>query len=103
MTGWPILRCLRVSLPAVLALFGIVPHIHANQVLGEVELVGASKIENSSGVWVDGRYLGYLKQLKGSKKSCCFLVRAKLRFARTDTMSFHKRSTYDRVKSKPFL
>src|SRR5579863_1683458 len=40
----------------------------SSQILGEVELVGASKVENSSGVWVDGQYLGYLKELKGSKK-----------------------------------
>jgi PEGA domain len=40
----------------------------SNQVLGEVELVGVSKIEKTSGVWVDGQYLGYLKELKGSKK-----------------------------------
>jgi hypothetical protein len=40
----------------------------SNQVLGEVELVGASKVERTSGVWVDGQYVGYLKELKGSKK-----------------------------------
>jgi len=40
----------------------------SNQVLGEVELVGAGKIEKASGVWVDGQYLGYLKELHGSKK-----------------------------------
>jgi hypothetical protein len=39
-----------------------------NEVLGEVELVGASKIENTSGVWIDGQYVGYLSELKGSKK-----------------------------------
>lgn len=39
-----------------------------NKVLGEIELVGASKVEKTSGVWVDGQYLGYLKELKGSKK-----------------------------------
>jgi hypothetical protein len=37
-------------------------------VLGEVELVGASKVENTSGVWIDGPYVGYLSELKGSKK-----------------------------------
>lgn len=43
--------------------------LHAqNQVLGEVELVGASKVENTSGVWIDGQYVGYLNELKGSKK-----------------------------------
>lgn len=39
-----------------------------NKVLGEVELEGASKVENTSGVWVDGQYVGYLNELKGSKK-----------------------------------
>lgn len=39
-----------------------------NKVLGEVELQGASKVEETSGVWVDGQYLGYLKELKGDKK-----------------------------------
>jgi hypothetical protein len=39
-----------------------------NDVLGEIELVGATKVEKTSGVWVDGQYVGYLKELKGSKK-----------------------------------
>jgi hypothetical protein len=39
-----------------------------NQVLGEVQLEGASKVEQTSGVWVDGQYLGFVKELKGSKK-----------------------------------
>jgi PEGA domain len=46
-----------------------IPLLHAdNKVLGEIELVGASKVENTSGVWVDGQYVGYLNELKGSKK-----------------------------------
>jgi hypothetical protein len=39
-----------------------------NDVLGEIELAGATKVEKTSGVWVDGQYMGYLKELKGSKK-----------------------------------
>jgi len=39
-----------------------------NKVLGEVELQGENKPARDSGVWVDGQYLGYLKELKGSKK-----------------------------------
>jgi hypothetical protein len=47
----------------------VLPAAHAdNKVLGEIELVGASKVENTSGVWVDGQYVGYLNELKGSKK-----------------------------------
>ena len=37
-------------------------------ILGEVQLEGASSVEKSSGVWVDGQYLGYVDELKGSKK-----------------------------------
>jgi hypothetical protein len=40
----------------------------ANEVLGELQLEGASKVEKTSGVWIDGQYLGYLEELKGSKK-----------------------------------
>ena len=39
-----------------------------NDVLGEIQLVGATKVEKTSGVWVDGQYVGYLKELNGSKK-----------------------------------
>jgi uncharacterized membrane protein len=40
----------------------------SNQILGEIELAGAGKVEKTSGVWVDGQYVGYLKELNGSKK-----------------------------------
>jgi hypothetical protein len=39
-----------------------------NNVLGQVDLVGATKVERTSGVWIDGQYVGYLQELKGSKK-----------------------------------
>jgi len=68
MTCRPISVFLRVFVLALLAVFAIGPRAQANQILGEVELIGASKVENGSGVWVDGQYLGYLKELKGSKK-----------------------------------
>ena len=57
--------CLLVLLSSVT----VIPALPAqNKVLGEVELVGASKVEKTSGVWVDGQYIGYLSELKGSKK-----------------------------------
>jgi len=40
----------------------------ANEVLGELQLEGATKVERTSGVWIDGQYPGYLDELKGSKK-----------------------------------
>ena len=41
---------------------------NTNQVLGEVRFEGKTKIDKSSGVWVDDQYLGYVNELKGSKK-----------------------------------
>jgi hypothetical protein len=54
----------------VVAIMLLVPRIaHAqNQVMGEIQFEGKSKIEKDSGVWIDGQYVGYLKELKGSKK-----------------------------------
>src|ERR1700722_13642894 len=40
----------------------------ANDVMGEIQFEGQSHVEKTSGVWVDGAYVGYLKELKGSKK-----------------------------------
>jgi hypothetical protein len=39
-----------------------------NQVMGEVKFEGTTKTEKEAGVWVDGQYVGYLKELKGNKK-----------------------------------
>jgi len=60
------------ALVCLLVLFSsvtVIPALYAqNKVLGEVELVGDSKVEKTSGVWIDGQYVGYLSELKGSKK-----------------------------------
>jgi PEGA domain len=62
----------KTSLLCSLALIGfsvILPMLYAgNGIEGEVELIGATKVENTSGVWVDGQYVGYLNELKGSKR-----------------------------------
>jgi PEGA domain len=39
-----------------------------NEVLGEVRFVADNEPAKSAGVWVDGQYVGYLNELKGSKK-----------------------------------
>ncbi|MBZ5516684.1 MAG: hypothetical protein LAN62_17910 [Acidobacteriia bacterium] len=39
-----------------------------NEVLGEVKFEGQGKGAKTSGVWIDGQYVGYLHELKGSKK-----------------------------------
>jgi len=52
----------------VAAFFLPIPVHAANEVMGEIQFEGKSRVEETSGVWVDGEYVGYLKELKGSKK-----------------------------------
>lgn len=40
----------------------------ANPLLGEVELEAAGRIERNAGVWVDGQYVGFVKDLDGSDR-----------------------------------
>ena len=40
----------------------------SSKVMGEVQFEGRTKVEKDSGVWVDGGYVGFLKELKGDKK-----------------------------------
>jgi PEGA domain len=39
-----------------------------NEILGELQIEGNTDAEKTAGVWVDGQYLGYVQELKGSKK-----------------------------------
>lgn len=39
-----------------------------NEVLGEIHFVADNEPAKTAGVWVDGQYVGYLNELKGSKK-----------------------------------
>jgi hypothetical protein len=58
-----------LNLSVLLAALVFTGILHAgNDVLGEIELVGATKVERTSGVWIDRQYVGYLHELKGSKK-----------------------------------
>ena len=39
-----------------------------SKVMGELKFKGASGVEKDAGVWIDGTYVGYVKELKGDKK-----------------------------------
>jgi hypothetical protein len=58
----------RSSLFLSLFLFLTVTAHAQNEIMGEIQFIGASKVEKTSGVWVDGQYVGYLDELKGTKK-----------------------------------
>lgn len=49
-----------LSLPAVV--------VAQNQLLGEVEILGRTKVDKTSGVWIDGQYVGFVSELTGDKK-----------------------------------
>ncbi len=54
-----------------LALSGLIIPFAAHaqsQVLGELQLVGKTKADKTSGVWVDGQYVGYVNELKDNNK-----------------------------------
>lgn len=39
-----------------------------SKVMGEVRFKGATSLERDAGVWIDGNYVGYVKELKDDKK-----------------------------------
>lgn len=65
-------RITKLGLPAVLMLSAgalcVSSYAKNNEVLGEVRFQADNGAAKSAGVWVDGRYVGYLNELKGSKK-----------------------------------
>jgi hypothetical protein len=46
----------------------LAPVLAQTTVLGELKFKGASKVENTSGVWIDGQYVGYLSELWGPRR-----------------------------------
>src|SRR5215472_10023706 len=59
------------ALLLALSYFLLVPPRLAAQdskVMGELRFKGASGVERDAGVWIDGTYVGYVKELKGNKK-----------------------------------
>jgi hypothetical protein len=61
-------RMAGVAIPCFLAFLAAPALAQNNEVLGEVRLAGATKVERTSGVWIDGQYVGYVDELKGRKK-----------------------------------
>ncbi len=54
---------------AAMMVFGFVADVRSdNKVLGEIQLHGTGRTEKLAAVWIDGQYVGYLKELKGSNK-----------------------------------
>src|SRR3984893_5960085 len=59
----------RRSLPVILAMMALVGIAHAeDRVQSELKFVAHNKAEKTAGVWVDGQYVGFVKELTGDKK-----------------------------------
>jgi hypothetical protein len=59
----------RRSLPVALAIMALVGMVHAeDRVQSELKFVAHNKAEKTAGVWVDGQYVGFVKELTGDKK-----------------------------------
>ncbi|HEX8814644.1 MAG TPA: PEGA domain-containing protein [Terriglobales bacterium] len=62
-------RPLLWTLPVILALLlSTLALANDNKVMAEIQFQAKTDIEKDSGVWVDGEYVGYVKELHGSKK-----------------------------------
>src|ERR1700692_1400196 len=63
--------CKRFFGMAIFALF-LFAHFHApaqqSPAMGEVRYTADDQYERDSGVWIDGEYAGYVKELKGDRK-----------------------------------
>jgi hypothetical protein len=46
----------------------LAPLFAQTTVMGELTFKGSSKVEKTSGVWIDGKYVGYLGELWGHKR-----------------------------------
>jgi hypothetical protein len=59
----------RRILPALLAIMAVVGMAHAeDRVQSELRFSGRTKADKTAGVWVDGQYVGSVKELTGDKK-----------------------------------
>jgi len=59
----------RRSLPALFAIIALAGLVHAeDRVQSELKFVGHNKAEKTAGVWIDGQYVGFVKELTGDKK-----------------------------------
>lgn len=59
----------RRSLAAIIAVVALIGLSQAeDRVQSEIKFVGHTKADKTAGVWVDGQYVGFVKELNGEKK-----------------------------------
>ena len=82
------------ALQVVILVLSVLPTLHAdNKVLGEVEFHADNKAAESSGVWVDGQYVGYVNELKGDKKVLLLPGEHQISIRQSGYIDFNERIT----------
>ncbi len=62
-------RVRSLGVVSILCAISFIGSLHAeNRVLAEVRFVAHNKAEKNAGIWVDGQYVGYVKELNGDRK-----------------------------------
>ena len=83
---------LLIAIASLVTLFcSASPLFSQNQVLRRIDFSGATKVEKTSGVWIDGEYVGFLKELKGAGSRGRPVPQAPLVVARLMRASYVKR------------
>ena len=96
------IRFLIVSLMLALFFASSSARAQQNQVMGELQFSGTTKIERNSGVWVDGQYVGYLKELKGDKKVMLMPGDHEISVRQAGYQDFTKRIVVEPGQVQPF-
>src|SRR5262249_39810787 len=66
---WRWSMSIRRGLPALFVIIAVLGVAYAeDRVQSELRFVGHNKAEKTAGVWVDGQYVGFVKELSGDKK-----------------------------------
>lgn len=61
-------RLLGFSVPILFLFIFINTHAQQGPGMGEIRFTADNQFERDSGVWIDGNYAGYVKELKGNRK-----------------------------------
>ena len=96
------IRFLIVSLMLALFFASSSARAQQNQVMGELQFSGTTKIERNSGVWVDGQYVGYLKESKGDKKVMLMPGDHEISVRQAGYQDFTKRIVVEPGQVQPF-
>jgi hypothetical protein len=91
-------------LAAIFGLLIALPAAHAQDgIMGQIKFIQANKVAKTSGVWVDGQYIGYLGELEGRNRLRLFLESTKSSFGKQVMTISARGSSSNREKYWTFV